>query len=369
MPSSTSSSDSAAVAHGYDRRLPERSLQNGTLTALAVCLVLMTGWELYWRAFDVAPSYRNSEGLWAIQRRRIDRGEGNKTVLTGSSRMYFDLQLEAWETESGERPIQLSLEGTSPVTVMESLADDEDFRGILIVGVSPGLFFSGFEYREKAIRRYVEESPAQWLGQRISMPFEPYLRFYFFDYALFTVIKRQAWPERAGVKPPMEVRKLANFSADRNARLWSRVENDPAYRELAKTIWADGFIPIEERDEEWLGQALETRAKQIDRAVAATLKLQERGIEVVFVTNPYEGHYAVSEPMYNPRELTWDVLLARSGALGIHWEDHAELQGYWLPEWSHMSGSEADRYTKALYHLMQRELLRQRERNSNEEGL
>jgi hypothetical protein len=48
-------------------------------------------------------------------------------------------------------------------------------------------------------------------------------------------------------------------------------------------------------------------------------------------------------------------LIEKSGALGIHWQDHEELQGYWLPEWSHLSGSEADRYTKALYHVIQRE--------------
>jgi hypothetical protein len=35
--------------------------------------------------------------------------------------------------------------------------------------------------------------------------------------------------------------------------------------------------------------------------------------------------------------------------------DHEELQGFWLPEWSHIAGSEADGYTKALYEVIQRE--------------
>jgi len=62
------------------------------------------------------------------------------------------------------------------------------------------------------------------------------------------------------------------------------------------------------------------------------------------------------EPMYNPRAETWDVLIEKTDALGIHWLDHEELQGFYLPEWSHMTGSEADRFTKALYHVIQREL-------------
>lgn len=342
----------------FDRPLPNRKLGSNALVAFVICATLMTGWEMYWRDFGVPASYRNSEGLWAIQRRRIDNGEGDKTVLTGSSRVYFNTQLDVWEAESRQRPIQLALEGTSPVRAMEGLADDENFTGTLIVGVAPGLFFSGSEYRQAALDRFEKESPTQWLGQQISMPFEPYLRFYSYDYALFQVLQRQAWPVREGFDTNAEVapRKLANYTRDRNARLWSKVADDEDYREYARMAWASGFIPIEEHDQEWKDGALEGRAKQIERAVAATKKLQQRGIDVIFVRNPAEGFYAMEEPMYNPRAETWDVLIEKTGALGIHWMDHEELQGYYLPEWSHMTGAEADRFTKALYHVIQREL-------------
>jgi hypothetical protein len=351
MPSSTSSSE----LNRYDRSLPERSLRPAALLGLLVMLVMMSGWELYWRSEGSVPSYRNSEGLWAIQRRRIDHGEGNRTVIAGSSRMFFNTQLDVWERETGERPIQLALEGTSPVTLMEDLAQDPNFTGTLIVGVAPGLFFSGFEYRGAAFKYFRTESPAQWLGQQISMLVEPYLAFYDPDYSLFTVLKRQPFPKRQGVEFEMDVRRLSTHQKDRGARMWAKVENDPAYAELARQIWADGFVAIEDRDEEWRKKSLENRHKQIERAVAATKKLQHKGVEVIFVRNPAEGHYAISEPMYNPRAETWDVLIERTGALGIHWMDHEELQGYWLPEWSHMAGEDADRYTKALIHLIDRE--------------
>jgi hypothetical protein len=71
---------------------------------------------------------------------------------------------------------------------------------------------------------------------------------------------------------------------------------------------------------------------------------------------PSEGHYTVSEPDLAPRALAWDQLIEQTGALGLHFQDHPEMQGYWLPEWSHMSASEADRFTKAFYGLVQREL-------------
>ncbi len=355
MPSSTSSSERVSDVSKYDRPLPVRSLRSSALIGALVMLLLMGGWEAYWRSEGAIPSYRNSEGLWAIQRRRIDDGDGARTVFAGSSRMYFNTQLDVWERESGERPIQLALEGTSPVSLMEDLADDPDFTGTLIVGVAPGLFFSGFEYRGDAFKRYQNESPTQWLGQRLSMLVEPYLAFYHFDYALFTVIKRQPFPVREGVDFERDVRRLATYGKDRATRMWAKVENDPDYAQTAKEIWAQGFVPVEERDAEWLERGLKNRDEQIDRAVAASRKLQEKGVEVIFVRNPAEGHYAVSEPMYNPRAETWDVLIEKSGALGIHWMDHEELQGYWLPEWSHLSGSEGDRFTAELYKVIERE--------------
>lgn len=355
MPSSISSSEHSEK---YGRPLPDTSLRAAAWAGLVVMALLMSGWEWYWRDYGSVPAYRNSEGLWAIQRRRIDHGEGDKTVFTGSSRIFFNTQLDVWEQESGERPIQLALEGTTPVPLMEDLAQDDDFTGTLIVGVAPGLFFSGFEYRGKAFKHYREESPSQWLGQRISMLVEPYLAFYHSDYSLFTVLKRQSLPQREGVQVASDVRRLSTQQKDRATRMLPKLETDEAYARIAKDIWAEGFKPLEERSEEEREKGLENRNQQIERAVAATAALQARGVEVVFVRNPSEGHYAVSEPMYNPREETWDVLIERTGALGIHWMDHEELQGYWLPEWSHLSGSEADRFTKALYHVIERERAR-----------
>src|SRR5690242_19609990 len=78
------------------------------LVAMLVLTTLMlAGWELYWRDFGATPGYRNSNGEWAEQRRRIDQGEGDRTVLIGSSRVLFDVQLPVWERIAGERPIQL----------------------------------------------------------------------------------------------------------------------------------------------------------------------------------------------------------------------------------------------------------------------
>ena len=151
------------------RDIPEQPWRRIFFVALVLFALLMTGWELYWRAFGASPSYRNSNGEWAQQRRRIDAGEGNKTVLIGSSRVLFDVQLPVWEKFAGERPIQLAMEGTSSVPMLEDLAADPKFTGRLLVGVAPELFFSGFAYRGDVVPYYHKQSLTQRSGNWLSM--------------------------------------------------------------------------------------------------------------------------------------------------------------------------------------------------------
>jgi hypothetical protein len=259
--------------------------------------------------------------------------------------------LNVWERLEGQRPIQLALEGTSPVQPLEDLANDKDFNGRLIVGVSPGLFFSGFAYRKEVLDYYPKETPSQRFGQWVSMAFiEPYIAFYEPDFALFSILKRQPWPARPGVRPERDVRKLFLSEADRNMWLWWKVEKDPAYQKLAQDIWLEGFPPL---SEPFKKQMLEARAKQIDRAAAAVAKLKQRGVEVIFILHPVtDKFYDFEITKTNPRPETWDVLLQRTGARGIHFEDFPELQGMWLPEWSHLSAADQLRYTEAVYRII-----------------
>lgn len=323
----------------------------GTVLLLAL---LVAGWEEYWRAYGVSPGITNTYGLWAIQRRRIDAGEGNATVLAGASRLYFDVQLPVWERLDGRRPIQLSFEGTSPLTTVEDLAADANFTGRLVIAVEPDLFFSGYQYRAGAIRYAKKESPSQRVGQWLSMRLiEPYLAFDDPDYALESVLARQPWPQRPGLQSHTRVRKLAETEADRNTHLWSKLETDPQYREMARSIWRQDFEPSP--DDPSPAEALKIEKEQIERMAKAVAQLGAHGVKVLFVRMPSNGEYLAFENREFPRARTWDALLASTHAPGIHFEDYRQLQGYYLPEWSHIAGSQAERFTAALYDIIRRD--------------
>lgn len=353
MPLSTSSFRPSDAEPIYQREIPAVRIGLAWLIAAAVFLIALVAWELKWRAFGVEPTYRNSDAAWAMQRRRIDTGEGNKTVLIGSSRVLFDVQLPEWKRAMGERPIQLALEGTSPMFALEDLADDPNFTGRLLVGISPPLFFSDFGRRANVAKYYHNESRAQRSGQWLSMHLiEPFFAFYDIDYGLMTVLARQDWPERPGVHSFVEVRRLAVQDKDRNTRMWNKLEQDTDYRQLAKRIWSQLFAPPPGVTPE---MAQELAAKQIDRAVAAVEKLRSRGVPVIFLRAPVYGPFLEAENKGFPRAATWDVLLQRTGAPGAHFEDYPELRVFQPVEWSHLSARDAERFTEALCGILQRD--------------
>jgi hypothetical protein len=242
------------------------------------------------------------------------------------------------------------------VPVLEDLAADPNFTGRLLVGVAPELFFSGFAYRGEVLPYYHKQSLTQRSGNWLSMHLlEPVFAFDDPDFALATLVKRQPWPLRPGMQPRIDVRKLSVSGTDRSTHLWSKVETDPEYRALARRIWAqhfDGPPPPNMDTPAKLHAVIEA---QIQRAVVAVAKLRARGVQVLFVRPPSAGRYLAFENMVFPRAQTWDVLLQRTGAPGIHFQDYPGLQGYELPEWSHLSAADAQRFTAALYRIVEQD--------------
>lgn len=374
MPSSTSSSDLAMARSGLrltasdrpgvaqpvpERDIPAQPWRRILAIAAVLFLAAMACWEWAWRDFGARPAYRNSNGQWAIERRRINQGEGDALVLSGASRVLFDVQLPEWERATGERPIQLAMEGTSPLPMVEDLAADPAFTGRLVIGVAPDVFFSGFAYRGDVVEYTQKQGPSQRSGTWLSMHLlEPYFAFYEDDFALATVVRRQDWPLRPGMQKRTRVRKLAESAVDRNTWMWDKVASDPEYRALARAIWAEDFggpFPNMDTPE----KAKEVVDAEIARAKKAIDALRARGVRVMFVRLPSDGEYYAFEQKHFPRAQTWDRLLAETATPGIHFEDYPQLQGYELPEWSHASAPEARRMTLQLAPLVEAEFRRQ----------
>ena len=344
MPSSTSSSE-------MDHPIPEVPLGRALALALVLSAVVLVAWERHWRAEGYPAALDDTPDLFATAFERVGEEPG-QTVVIGASRARFDLDLDVLEEETGwPRAIQLAMNGACARPVLARLAADERFAGRLVVSVTPSVFFAGFgpmlARTEEWLLHLDRWTPAERISSRLWMPLDERLVFLNQDdLTLQALVHRLHLPERPGGRyrprlPPM----LATVDRERREWMLPKLEQDAAFQAEVQQIWLGLILPPFAPDEAGLDRMMEAIARDVKA-------IRSRGGRVVFIAPPSTDRFRESEAVHYPRDRYWDRMLAASGALGIHFEDHPELSGFTCPEWSHLTREDARTYTRRLAPLL-----------------
>ncbi|QNP42695.1 hypothetical protein H9L15_11175 [Sphingomonas daechungensis] len=219
----------------------------------------------------------NSEISWSNEK---IRAAGAPVAIVGDSRILFDTDLDRFEALTGVRPIQLAIHGTSALTLLEDMADDKDFNGLLIVGLADTMFFQPFDGYGGYVKKWHEfRAPYRVVSNEIDHMLQRHLAFLDSNYRLSVLAHRLDDDFRPGVEGPKDdIWKLQEVGEHRATYLWDRVEYDPAWR--ARTRWAwKGF-------KDPFPYTPDLIAKGHARAKAAVDKIRTRGGDVIFVRPP-----------------------------------------------------------------------------------
>ena len=354
MPSSTSS---------FERAVPSGAWPASAAIALVIFVLSMAAWEARVRSEGYAPSLNDSNDLWARARSQVSTDPA-QTVVVGSSRILFDFDLATWAAATGgEPPVQLAMPGSNPLAVLEDVAA-AGFRGNLILGVTPGLWFvpegPPVKRSATALGRYRNWSPAQRAGLALAIPLQRRLAFINTDdLTLAALLGRVQLANRPGAVPNLPPRIPSYFAStglDRQARMWNKCDFGTPLAARIQKLWPPLFTPPPpppHLSAEAFGQVLAKNTEShLERIRVAVETVRSRGGRVVFVRSPSSGDLRELERRYSPREAFWDRMLAVTGAPGIHFEDHQELASFDCPEWSHLTAADAVRYSQALTPLL-----------------
>jgi hypothetical protein len=333
--------------------MSEKSLIKPAILMVVIVVAVIGGWEIYLRNKGIGIAYDDGKELWSDKRAMVYEPADKTTVFIGSSRIKFDLDIDTWQQLTGSHAVQLAIQGSSPVPVLEDLANDKDFKGKLIVDVTEGLFFStdvGARWDPDArIRYYKDRTPAQKASFVLNHALES--RFVFLDkqfLSLNSELDNLQIPDRPGVykMPPFPL-DFSRVTFHRQTKMTPRFLADTNLQRQVTNIWL--FTTRQAKMAPGSGDALGNVLQSVKTAVD---KIKARGGEVLFVRTPSSGTFWAGEQKGFPRDKYWDRLLATTGCPGIHFTDYPAIAHFVCPEWSHLGPPDAIVFTREFIRIL-----------------
>jgi hypothetical protein len=123
---------------------------------------------------------------------------------------------------------------------------------------------------------------------------------------------------------------------------------DTSFARMIKNVWSFKSTP-------------ETPPRELDKDSVIKLfvkdakTFQERGGNLILLRCPSTGYYRKKEENFYCRDEFWDEVVKQSGARGYHFEDYEQLKDLDCPEWSHLSGKDADFFTTEITKIMMKD--------------
>ena len=331
-------------------------LKQSLLIAIILSFVAIVAWESYWRSQGYYPTLNDEKALWAKERAKLETATENDVVIIGASRAYFDFQKDVWENETGTKPIQLASTGSTPLPALHDIVENTDYKGTVIVGVTPGLVFSTtypmampWSRIQSKVDYYFNMTYAQKANYFLSVPLQKNLVLmsadeeeWSDDIDLKSLLRRVDLGKRTQnpVMPPFY--NFGEVTSDRNMAMAHRTVTDTAYANSIIRVWHffGSSSPPPDKDA--------TTAYFLNDAK----KFIARGGNLILVRPPSSGGTRMAENKFFSRERFWDSLVGLAKVKSYHFEDYSQLNNLTCPEESHLSKEDAEYFTKELANIM-----------------
>jgi len=355
----------ASSISSSERPLPKlewKWILGGALLAL-VAYGALTEVALARRGFGA--TVHDTQARWLKERERASALGTRALILVGASRIQLDLDLDVLRRSTGLEPVQLAIDGSSYVPVLQGLARDPSIRGTVVLDLMPGPVSleaesSGASHHYQTEYEALAARKMQWPTYRVSDAWmADGIRSRLINYAdggrpwdalvnrltnasatpqyLSTLPDRSRRPDYQRVTMPdfylsRVLRHLGN-----PAEIDAGQPNDRLAGQLAAYVGRLGPTPQNAQTDKGM--------TELERAVSA---IQSRGGKVVIVTLPTSGFIQEADARRYPRPLYWDRVVATTSAHAVHWQDHPALSGFACPDGSHLDQRDVAAFTSAL---------------------
>jgi len=301
------------------------------------------------------PDVRDTPELWASQRARASSLGEDALILVGSSKIQLDLDLGILAKATGLKPVQLAIDGSPYLDVLENLANDKSVTGTVLISTTLRKLFSGsnamrvnkwidvyenkyknlwYPKREQRIKAWLQSVSALYAN---IIPLEDLIPLLFNNKKKLREVYLKTLPSRE---------RNADYSlVDMPSFYIHRVERNLGYPlpEEAYTSYdsfRDAVINIaKEHYSEFYADP-----KKLRRIKDAIKKLKNRRVKVIIARFPSSGLIELISGIRYPKQL-WDKVVSGLGVMVIDYRDYPEL-AYQLPDGSHLDKTQKPQFTR-----------------------
>jgi hypothetical protein len=237
---------------------------------------------------------------------------------------------------------------------LDNLANDENFKGKLIIDVTEWLFFRPGDDRSmsKRVKYLKDATPSNRVNDRLDWALESKLLFLDKDlFSLNAMLIDLRIPDRKGVRGEVIFSpRLSYVNFERQEIMTDTFAKDTSMQRWQTNVWT--MFGALSKDP---GPGGDTLQKIFDEVQTSVAKIIARGGRVIFTRTPSSGGFWENEPIRYPREKYYDKLLSITGCKGIHFKDYPDMANFICPEWSHLKRADAVLYTQALIKALEKE--------------
>lgn len=316
------------------------------LGATVLAALAITAVEWRYRRLGVLPTVLDDKDLWAQERARLAAAGDRGVALIGASRMLYGIDPKRLKRLLGSyQPIMLAVNGAYPLATLDDLADDAQFRGIVIVDINAeGLAHRFYGMQTPYVAHYHQDfGPARALHRRVLTQWQRRMVVADPSYGLVAMVQRRLFSQ-----PPPQPRYAFVMPNRAGALDFQRIDPEPIRAHFARDKRAGIQANYAGTPEQWLAGLKYVRA--------AVQKIQARGGQVLFFCTPTRGEHLEIELAAYPRASYWDRAEAVLGAPMVYADDLPEVRALNLPDGSHVDARDRAQLTDGLYQAMRTKL-------------
>lgn len=313
------------------------------IAAALIAAMLAAGYEGFLRTRNYVPTVQDDADLWSIEYDRV-RADPRAVALLGASRIQFAIDPALLSELLGGRTVaMLAVNAHYPLAVLRALADDEHFRGLVVVGIDArGLSKQHWDMQKPWIAHYFARwSRARRIHREITTWLQERIVFLRSPFSLANLARRSL----AGIGMPFNdyvllrgnrVGFLDYRRTDVTAIKSRRIADLQAYYQENPPPEASNWL------------------RDLDEVSGWVRRIEARGGHVVFFREPVTGEHLALDEAHYPRTLYWDAYAHVAPAMMIDFRDEPAFATFMLPDTSHIDGVDVARFTGAVAQMLTR---------------